>query len=95
MICKDRPPAREKFTRASTKMKASLSDAKSKYRLVEARGFEPGASCAQANPVTFASPSFATMFLKTKALSKDFGCVMTCEHVVPHAEGPPNFPLSQ
>jgi hypothetical protein len=35
------------------------------------------------------------MFLKTKALSKDFGCGMKGEHVAPHAEGPWNFLLSQ
>jgi hypothetical protein len=31
--------------------------------------------------------------LKTKALSKDFGCGMKGEHVAPHAEGPGIFPL--
>jgi hypothetical protein len=72
MICKDRPPAHEKFTRASTKMKAPLSDAKSKYRLVEARGFEPGASCAQANPVIFCKSFLCNNVFENKSFVERF-----------------------
>src|ERR1700747_3683964 len=52
MICKKRPPACEKFTRASTKIQSSISDGKQKNRLVGAPGFEPGASCAQGRRAT-------------------------------------------
>jgi hypothetical protein len=66
-----------------------------KMLLVEAPGFEPGASCAQASRVISFKPFLCTTISGNKRLGEKFACGMKCENVARHAQGPSNFRHSQ
>jgi hypothetical protein len=63
--------------------------------LVGAPGFEPGASCAQANRVISWKSFLCNNIFENKGLAEKFGCVIQYENVAPHAQSPPNYSHSE
>ena len=59
------------------------------------RDLNSGPPAPKTGVLSLGSPSFATLFLKTKDLPTQFGSGKKCENVAPRVQGPLNFPHSE
>jgi hypothetical protein len=96
MACKTRPPACENSTVGSW-VKSDFSNLKKirKIVLVGAPRFELGTSCAQASGAMSWKSFLFNLVLANKRDRRIFGSGEMYRNVAPHAQSPPNFPLSE